>query len=78
MPPKPDDLDLDDLVQLVGAREHRVFAGRLDRSALGVGERVVTRVVHAPYGDYRDRELVRAWADVIATALGAGARGAPE
>jgi menaquinone-dependent protoporphyrinogen oxidase len=76
-PPKPDDLDLHALVQLVGAREHRVFPGKLDRSALGVGERVVTRVVHAPYGDYRDQEQVRSWADDIATALGAGAPGAP-
>jgi menaquinone-dependent protoporphyrinogen oxidase len=70
-PPSPGDLDLHELAQLVGAREHRVFSGKLDRDALGVGERVVARVVHAPYGDFRDREQVRAWADQIATALGA-------
>jgi menaquinone-dependent protoporphyrinogen oxidase len=68
-PPKPDDLDLHDLPQLVGAREHRVFSGKLERDALGVGERLVTRVVHAPYGDFREWEQVRAWADAIAAAL---------
>lgn len=52
-----------------GAREHRVFAGKLDPSTLGVRERLVTRVVHPPQGDFRDWEAIRGWARQIAAEL---------
>ncbi len=57
------------LADLVGARDHRVFAGRLDRSVLGLGERVIVRAVRAPDGDFRDWSIVAAWVDEIATSL---------
>ena len=72
-PPKSDEPEPQELVQSateIGAREHRVFRGRLDRSGLGRGERLVVRAVHAPAGDFRDWEEIRVWARSIADALG--------
>ena len=60
---------LDALITSTGAQGHHVFAGRLDRSTLGMAERVVARVVHAPEGDFRDWSDVVAWSDSIADAL---------
>ena len=51
------------------AREHRVFAGRLERSRLGLAERAIVRVVRAPDGDFRPWEEITAWAHSIAIAL---------
>ena len=34
-----------------------------------MGERIVTRAVHAPEGDFRDWEDIRAWARGIAESL---------
>jgi len=52
----------------IGAREHRVFAGKVDRSALTLPERAIMKVLRAPEGDFRDWEAVDAWAEVIARA----------
>lgn len=61
--------ELSALRELSGLREHRMFAGKLDRDQLGFGERLVTRVVRAPDGDYRDWDEIRAWAASIAGEL---------
>lgn len=53
----------------IGAREHRTFGGRIDRSGLGLMERAITRVLKAPDGDFRDVAEIRAWATTIAAAL---------
>jgi menaquinone-dependent protoporphyrinogen oxidase len=53
----------------VGARDHRTFPGRLDRTQLGFVERTITRALKAPEGDYRDLEDIRSWADAIVLAL---------
>jgi menaquinone-dependent protoporphyrinogen oxidase len=58
-----------ELVQELGAREHRTFAGRLDRSQLGFMERTITRALKAPEGDFRDLDAIRGWADRIAAEL---------
>jgi len=58
-----------DIATCLGARDHRTFAGRLDRSQLGFMERTVTRALKAPEGDFRDLDAIRRWADEIATAL---------
>jgi menaquinone-dependent protoporphyrinogen oxidase len=71
-PPKPDDahaVDVDQLVEMTRAREHRLFAGRLDKSALGFGERAVMHAVRAREGDYRDWDEIRAWGSRIARTL---------
>lgn len=50
VPPKPDEdpADAAAMVAAIGAREHRVFAGKLDRQRLGVAERLVVGMVRAP------------------------------
>ncbi|MFN8533228.1 MAG: flavodoxin domain-containing protein [Dehalococcoidia bacterium] len=64
--------DLAALLERSGARGHRVFVGKLDRDQLGLGERLVSAVVQAPEGDFRDWTAIRAWADEIAAALMSG------
>ncbi len=70
-PPKPDVecADATRLAALIGAREHRVFAGDVDRSRLGLGERVIMAVVRAPEGDYRQWPEIEGWANDIAGSL---------
>ena len=65
------------LLELVGAREHRVFSGKADQRGLGFVERTVLRMVKDPYGDHRDWLAIREWAASIArelTTVPAGAR----
>jgi menaquinone-dependent protoporphyrinogen oxidase len=57
------------LVRQLGAREHRVFPGRLNSEDLGWVERTITGMLKAPNGDFRDWHAIRAWADEIALAL---------
>jgi menaquinone-dependent protoporphyrinogen oxidase len=70
-PPKPEGEppEAADLVRLVGAREHHVFSGRLDRGLLGFGEKLVSRVVGAPEGDYRVPAEITEWGRHIARSL---------
>lgn len=71
-PPKPDEshaVDVTDVVSSTGAREHRLFAGKIDKDALGFGERAVMLAVRAPDGDYRNWDEIDAWAREIAAAL---------
>ena len=42
------------LLELVGGRDHRLFAGKADKDEFGFVERTVVRMVKSPYGDYRD------------------------
>ena len=60
---------IDRLTSLTGSLGHHVFAGRLDRSELNRAERLLTKIVHAPDGDFRDWDDVTRWADQIADAL---------
>lgn len=57
------------LMDLTGARDHRMFGGRLDRGGLSLAERTAAAIVRAPYGDFRDWDEVRAWACEIALEL---------
>lgn len=57
------------LLRELGAREHRVFAGRLNSSDLGWVERTITGMLKAPNGDFRDWHAIRGWATEIAAAL---------
>jgi menaquinone-dependent protoporphyrinogen oxidase len=72
--PRPEDepVDVAELVAATGAREHRVFAGQVDRGRLGLGEKVLLTAVRAPEGDFRPWEEIRTWAAGIAAALKAG------
>jgi menaquinone-dependent protoporphyrinogen oxidase len=71
-PPHPaaaNSFDGADLVQLTGAREHRVFGGRLEKNELGLAERAVVGALRVPGGDYREWDAVAAWATAIARVL---------
>ena len=70
-PPFPPDEphDVQPLSQLVGARGHQVFAGRLDKDLLSFGERAMVTAMRAPLGDFRDWDAVRAWARELAAEL---------
>jgi menaquinone-dependent protoporphyrinogen oxidase len=70
-PPFPPDepYDAAPLASITGARDHRVFPGRLDKDLLTFGERAMVTAMRAPVGDFRDWAAVAAWADEIAAAL---------
>ncbi|MEJ2578804.1 MAG: flavodoxin domain-containing protein [Kineosporiaceae bacterium] len=65
-------LDLDELLALTGAREHRVFGGRLDPDELDDGELGVVAELDVTGGDYRDWAAVRGWAARLADDLSGG------
>lgn len=67
--PDEDPVDVAGIMQATGAREHRVFPGKLDKGTLGFTERAVVLAFRAPEGDFRDWEAVRSWAGSIADAL---------
>ena len=69
--PEGESADVPQLVDLVRARGHRVFAGRLERASLGFAERAAVKAVHAPEGDCRDWDAIYAFAGEIASELAA-------
>jgi menaquinone-dependent protoporphyrinogen oxidase len=56
----------DRLVETPHAREHTLFAGKLDTSTLGLLERAAVRGAHASEGDHRDWQAIDDWAGTIA------------
>lgn len=70
-PPKPveDPADVEELVATLGARGHRLFPGLVDRSRLGLGEKVILTAVRAEEGDFRPWDEIGAWAREIAADL---------
>lgn len=64
-------LELAELLELTGAREHKVFGGRLDTDELDGGEQEVVADLGASGGDYRDWAAVRGWAARLADDLAA-------
>jgi menaquinone-dependent protoporphyrinogen oxidase len=72
-PPFPPDQphDAASMLTITGAREHRIFPGRLEKHLLTVPERAMVTAMRAPLGDFRDWVAVEAWAAEIATALSA-------
>jgi menaquinone-dependent protoporphyrinogen oxidase len=74
--PRGDPAKLPELIEATHARAHHIFVGKLDPHDLGFGERLITRAVHAPAGDFRDWDAVRTWAkDIAATLTSAVAAG---
>ena len=56
--------------ETIKPRDHRVFFGSLDHHKLSFTERMMTKAVRAPEGDYRNWEAIDAWAESIARDLG--------
>ena len=75
VPLKPEGLPVDvaPMLEQSGAREHRIFAGRLDKRQLGFGEKMLVRMVGATDSDYRPWDEIEAWAREIAATLKAAA-----
>ena len=57
------------LLELVDAREHRVFPGKADKQELGFVERRIVSMIPSPWGDHRDWPAIREWAAAIAREL---------
>lgn len=66
-----DAFDASGLVEAAHARDHHLFGGKLDRRALGMGERLVARIARVGEGDHRDWAIAAAWAMAISRALDA-------
>jgi menaquinone-dependent protoporphyrinogen oxidase len=58
-----------DLVTATRAREHRNFAGRLDRTRLGFAERAVLGALRMADRDLRDWDAIGVWGAQIAVQL---------
>jgi menaquinone-dependent protoporphyrinogen oxidase len=73
-PPEPeeDPVDVAELVAATGARDHRVFAGKLLRKRLGFADKAIAVALHVPDGDVRDWTAISEWAAGIADALRSG------
>lgn len=69
--PKPGDepVEVAEVLESTGAREHHLFGGKLDKEDLNIGERAILKAVKVPFGDFRDWDDVRAWAAAISGAL---------
>jgi menaquinone-dependent protoporphyrinogen oxidase len=71
-PPKPEGARPQEAVMRFAsgrARDHAVFAGRLDTKLLSRRERVMVQALKAPEGDFRDWDAIAGWAGAIATEL---------
>lgn len=70
-PLKPDEepVDVAEIVETLSPRDHRIFAGKIDKGELSFGERAIMIAVRAPDGDFRDWEAITEWANDIADAL---------
>ena len=64
-----DPIELPRVRRETGAREHRVFAGKLDRKALGGVQRAALWLFRDIEGDFRDWQAIRDWAASIADRL---------
>ena len=53
----------------MAARGYVIFTGALDRSRLTLLDRMITRAVKAPDGDFRDWDAIQDFAQGVADAL---------
>jgi len=56
-------------VDVISPRHVMLFHGMLDRTRLGIGERMMVKAVNAPVGDFRDWDMIRAWTNRIIAEL---------
>lgn len=70
-PPKPMEPPAEalELAHRLGAMDHQVFEGRLERNLLSLAERAVVRVVGAESGDFRSWVAITVWARRISATL---------
>jgi menaquinone-dependent protoporphyrinogen oxidase len=70
-PPKPqeDAVDVAGIMESTGAREHRVFVGKIEKKHLSFGDKAIAVAFRVQDGDFRDWDEISAWAGGIADAL---------
>ena len=78
VPAEEDAVDVADIVLATAAREHRLFAGRIDMSLLGFAERALVRALRVPPGDFRDWPAIAEWSRRIAADLKAPSARPPD
>jgi menaquinone-dependent protoporphyrinogen oxidase len=73
-PPKPQEeaVDVAGIMASTGAREHRVFVGKIEKKQLSFGDKAIAVAFRVQDGDFRDWDEIRAWAVAIADALAEG------
>jgi menaquinone-dependent protoporphyrinogen oxidase len=69
MPEYDSAVHVDDILEKTGAAEHALFTGELDKSKLGLAERVVAKVSKVPEGDYRNWDEIDFWAKQCASKI---------
>ncbi|HSK07169.1 MAG TPA: flavodoxin domain-containing protein [Acidimicrobiia bacterium] len=67
--PEEDPVDVAPILEKTNARDHFLFAGKLDRQTLSFGERAIVGALKAPEGDFRDWDDIRRRALAIAAEL---------
>jgi menaquinone-dependent protoporphyrinogen oxidase len=67
--PEEDPVDVAVILDATGARQHQIFAGKLDRKVLNFGERAIVNAFKVPDGDFRDWAQIKEWALGIAEEL---------
>lgn len=67
--PQEEPADVAEVAAQLHPREHRLFGGKIDRSALRFPERAVVSALRVKDGDHRDWAEIRAWAEEIAKSL---------
>ncbi len=69
LPQHDDPRQVPDIFAAVGAIDHQMFGGKLDRADVTAFDRLLVRLMGAPYGDFRRWDDVREWAGEIAARL---------
>lgn len=67
--PAVDTAKIEETLANFPVREHKVFVGKLDMSKLSLAEKLITKAVRAPEGDFRDWQAIRAWSRNISAVL---------
>ncbi len=67
-----DPVDVAEILDTTKAREHRVFAGKLEKKNLSFPERAILIAFRGMEGDFRDWTEIKAWASGIADSLQPG------
>lgn len=70
-PPKPleNPAEVAGVAKRIGSRGHRLFAGKIEASDLGISEKALVALVRAPDGDFRPWSEISTWAETIAAHL---------
>jgi menaquinone-dependent protoporphyrinogen oxidase len=66
---EPQPKEIAEFRETIGPRDQRIFFGALEHSRLSFAERMMVKAVRAPEGDFRDWQVIEAWAASISRDL---------